>query len=86
MAKTQMAILAFLNCGDFVKTSNDTKTKTDNDDYGFQRDMQSTSHYTETLLLMPLATFSHFFSTTTYIVLGIAECEHFYHHCPRQLV
>ena len=57
-------------------TQNDTETETDNDNYGFNCNMQSTSHCTETLSLIPLATFSHFTYLTTYIVLGVAQCEH----------
>ena len=38
--------------------------------------MQSTSHCTKTLPLMPLANFSHFISLASYIILGVAQCEH----------
>ena len=54
-------------------TENDTKTKTDNDNYGFQSNMQNTSHCAETLSLMPLATFSHFIGLGTCIVLGVVS-------------
>ena len=57
-------------------TENDSNTETDNDNYGFHCNMQSTLHCTKTLPLMPLATFRHFISITTYIVLGVAHCEH----------
>ena len=57
-------------------TENDTDTETDNDNYGFHCNMQSPSHCAETLSLMPLATFSHFISLATYIVFGVAQCEH----------
>ena len=55
---------------------NDTENKTDNDNYGFHCKMQNTSHCTETLPLMPLANFSHFIGLATYIILGVAQCEH----------
>ena len=57
-------------------TENDTDTETNNDNYGFQCNVQSISHCTETLSLMPLANFSHFICLTTFIVLGVAQCEH----------
>ena len=60
-------------------TENDTETETDNMNYGFHCNVQSTSHCTETLPLMPLATFSHFIIFTTYILLGVAQCEHTIH-------
>ena len=57
-------------------TENDTDTEIDNDNYGFHCNMQSTSHCTETLSLMPLANFNHFIGLTAYIVLGVTQCEH----------
>ena len=57
-------------------TKNDTDTETHSDDYGFYCNMQSTSHCTETLPLMSLATFSHFISLRAYIVPGVAQCVH----------
>ena len=57
-------------------TENKNETETDNDNYGFHCNMQNTSHCTKTLPMMPLATFSHFIVLTTYIVLGVAQCEH----------
>ena len=59
-----------------IDTENDTETGTDNDNYGLHCNMQNTSHCTETLALMPLATFSHFIGLGTCIVLGGAQCEH----------
>ena len=38
--------------------------------------MQSTSHCTETLPLMPWVNFNHFIGLATYTVLGVAQCEH----------
>ena len=68
-------------------TENDTDTDTEYDNYGFHYNMQSTSHCTETLPLMPLASFSHFIGLATYIVLGVAQCEHiitlFNRYCTR---
>ena len=55
-------------------TENDTAT--DSGNYGFHCNVQNTSQCTETLSLMPLATFSHFIGLATYIVLGVAQCEH----------
>ena len=60
-------------------TENDTDTETNNDNYGFHCNMQSTSHCTEILPLMRLATFNHFISLATYIVLGVTQCEHTIH-------
>ena len=57
-------------------TENDTATKANNDNYGFHCNMQSTSHCTKTPPQMPLANFSHFIGLATYIVLGVAQCEH----------
>ena len=57
-------------------TENDTDTETDNHNYGFHCNIESISHCIETLLLMPLATFSHFIGLATYIILGVAQCEH----------
>ena len=55
-------------------THNDTEI--DNNNYGCHCNMLSTSHCTEILPLMPLATFGHFIGLATYIVPGVAQCEH----------
>ena len=62
--------------GLFTLDDTENDTETDNDNYEFHCSIQSTSLYTETLPLMPLATFSHFISLGTYIILGVAQCEH----------
>ena len=59
-----------------LDTENDNDTETDNDNYRFHCNMQNASHCTGTLSLMSLATFSHFIGLATYIVFGIAQCEH----------
>ena len=73
----KMFALALMNITlNGLLTLDDTDTETNNDNYGLHCNMQSTSHCTETLPLMPLATFSYFIGLATYIVLGVAECEH----------
>ena len=57
-------------------TENDTDTETDNDNCGFRCNMQSTSHCTETMPLIPMANFSHFIYLPTHIILSVAQCEH----------
>ena len=59
-------------------TENETNTRNDNDNYGFHCNMQNTSHCTETLSLMLLATFS------LGIGLGVAQCEHTIKACSLQ--
>ena len=59
-----------------VFTLSDTETENDNDNYGFLCNNQKTSHYTETLSMMPLATFSLFIGLGLGISLDVAQCEH----------
>ena len=59
-----------------LDNTKNTETETDNDNYGFHCSIQSTSHCTETLPLISLATYSHFIGLATYIILGVAQCEH----------
>ena len=56
-------------------TKNDSDAETDNDSYGFHCNTQNTSHCTEILPLMSLATFSYFIGPGLGIVLGVAQCE-----------
>ena len=57
-------------------TENETNSEGKSDNYGFHYNMQNTSHCTETLSLMPLATFSFFIGRSLGIVLSVAQCEH----------
>ena len=50
-------------------------TENENDNYGFHCYMQNTSHCTETLSLIPLATFSYFIGLGLGVGLSVAKCE-----------
>ena len=58
------------------ETKNENDTEKENDNYGFHYNMQSISHCTETLSLIPLATFSYSIGLGISLVLSVAQCEY----------
>ena len=61
-------------------TENEFETDNENDNYGFHCNMQHTLHCTETLLLMPLTTFSLLVDLGIGIGLGVAQYEQTTNH------
>ena len=63
-------------------TANETESENDSDNYGFHYNMQSTSLCTDTVSMMPLATFSLFIGLHLGIGLNVAQCEHTISYLP----